>query len=396
MDSPLMPLFAHPAEIFERGEGPYLITDKGERYLDFIGGIAVSAFGYGRPEIIDALKAQADKVWHVSNLFKVPGQLELATRFANSTFADVAFFTNSGTEAVECALKLARKYHYANGNPDRIDILTFEGAFHGRSYAAVNATGNDSYLEGFGPRLPGYVTKLPFGDLEAVKAKVGPTTAAIFIEPIQGEGGCRTATPEFLCGLRKLCDEQGILLMYDEIQCGFGRSGKLFAHQWIDGVEPDVMCIAKGIGAGFPLGGCLATREAAKGMTFGAHGSTYGGNPLAMAVGIAAFDLMNSPGFLEEINRNAAAFTQGLASLADRHADFVVETRGRGFLRGLKIKGAPRDVQKIARDHKLLVGVAGDNVVRFAPPLIVTEAHIREAVEKLDEALALAKSERAA
>ena len=396
MDSPLMPLFAHPAEIFERGEGPYLYTDKGERYLDFIGGIAVNAFGYGRPEIINALKAQADKVWHVSNLFKVPGQIELGQRFADATFAEVAFFTNSGTEAVECALKLARKYHYANGNPDRIDILTFEGAFHGRSYAAVNATGNDSYLEGFGPRLPGYVTKIPYGDLDAVKAKVGPTTAAILIEPIQGEGGCRTATPEFLRGLRKLCDEQGILLMYDEIQCGFGRSGKLFAHQWIDGVEPDVMCIAKGIGAGFPLGGCLATREAAKGMTFGAHGSTYGGNPLAMAVGIAAFDLMTSPGFLEEINRNASIFTQGLASLADRHADFVVETRGKGFLRGLKIKGAPRDVQKIARDHKLLVGVAGDNVVRFAPPLIVTEAHIREAVEKLDEALAAAKSERAA
>jgi acetylornithine/N-succinyldiaminopimelate aminotransferase len=354
----------------------------------------VNAFGYGRPEIVNALKAQADKVWHLSNLYQIPGQDELAKRYVRDTFAEVAFWTNSGTEAMECALKLARKYHHANGAPERIDILSFEGAFHGRSYAAVNATGK--YLEGFGPLLPGYVTNLPFGDLGAVKAKIGPTTAAILIEPIQGEGGCRPASDEFLRGLRKLCDEHSLLLIYDEVQCGFGRSGKLFAHQWVDGAEPDVMCVAKGVGAGFPLGGCLATREAAKGMVFGAHGSTYGGNPLAMAVGVAAFDLMTSPGFIEEINRTAATLTQGLASLADRHADIVDEVRGKGLLRGLKLKIAPKGVQTEARARKLLVGTAGENVVRLAPPLIIGDEQVREAMAVLDDTLAAVKSERAA
>ncbi|HVY02911.1 MAG TPA: aspartate aminotransferase family protein, partial [Caulobacterales bacterium] len=306
----LFNVYAPAEEKFVRGEGVYLYTDTGARYLDFIAGIAVNALGHAHPKMIAALTEQAGKLWHLSNMFDIVGQEELAERYCARTFAEVVFFTNSGTEAIECALKLARKYHAANGNPEKVDVIGFSGSFHGRSYAAVNASGNAAYLEGFGPRLPGYV-QCEFGAWDKLNDLVGPNTAAILIEPVQGEGGCRAAPDEALKLMRKLCDERGALLIYDEVQCGVGRTGKLFAYEW-SGVAPDVMAVAKGIGAGFPLGACFATREAAKGMVKGSHGSTYGGNPLAMAVGKAAFDIIADEEFLAGVNDTANHLGQGL------------------------------------------------------------------------------------
>jgi acetylornithine/N-succinyldiaminopimelate aminotransferase len=295
----------------------------------------------------------------------------------------VIFFTNSGTEAVECALKTARRYHAANGQPERIDVIGFEGSFHGRSYAAVNASGNASYLEGFGPRLPGYVQQ-PFGDHEALKAAIGPTTAAIIIEPVQGEGGARSLSAVQLDALRALCDETGVLLIYDEIQCGLGRTGRLFAYEWADNAAPDIMCVAKALGGGFPVGACLATTEAAKGMTVGAHGSTYGGNPLAMAVGLAAIDELTKPELLAHVRAVAGYFGQQLSGLADRYPDVIAEVRGKGLLIGLKLIPNNRDFMALARDEKLLIAGGGDNCVRLLPPLVISIDEAREAVEKLE------------
>jgi acetylornithine/N-succinyldiaminopimelate aminotransferase len=385
----LFNVYAPAEEKFVRGEGVYLYTDTGARYLDFIAGIAVNALGHAHPKMIAALTEQAGKLWHLSNMFDIVGQEELAERYCARTFADVAFFTNSGTEAIECALKLTRKYHAVNGNPEKIDVIGFSGSFHGRSYAAVNASGNGAYLDGFGPRLPGYV-QCAFGEWDKLNTLVGPNTAAILIEPVQGEGGCRAVPDEALKLMRKLCDDHGALLIYDEVQCGVGRTGKLFAYEW-SGVAPDVMCVAKGIGAGFPLGACFSTREAAKGMVKGAHGSTYGGNPLAMAVGKAAFDIIAEDEFLAGVRDTANHFGQGLEGLKDRHPGVVEEIRGKGLLRGVKLKIDPKPIQANARGRGLLVGVAGDNCVRLAPPLIVSGAHVADAIEILDQALAAAK-----
>ena len=308
-----MGVYARSGPAFERGEGVRLYATDGTEYMDCVAGIAVNGLGHCHPKLVKALTDQAQKLWHVSNIYRIPEQDALADRLCAETFADVAFFTNSGTEAVELALKLARKFHDANGQPERIDVITFEGAFHGRSYAAVTAGGNEAYLKGFGPRLPGYV-HLPFGDMDALKAAIGPTTAAILIEPVQGEGGARSVSDADLREMRRLCDESGALLMFDEIQCGMGRTGKLFAHEWA-GVEPDVMCVAKAIGGGFPIGACLATSEAAKGMTFGTHGSTYGGNPLATTVGLAAFDEIAKPETLEHVRQLSGYFGQQLEGL---------------------------------------------------------------------------------
>ena len=289
---------------FERGVGARLFTTDGVEYLDCMAGIAVNALGHANPKLVQAVKDQAEKLWHVSNIFTIPGQEKLAKVLTDATFADVVFFGNSGAEAIECAIKTARKYHWAKGHPERIDIIGFEGSFHGRTLAAVNASGNASYLEGFGPKMPGFI-QLPFDDLDALKAAVGPTTAAIIVEPVQGEGGARCLSAESLRALRVLCDETGTLLILDEIQCGLGRTGKLFAYEWA-GIEPDIMAVAKALGGGFPVGACLATAEAAQGMTTGSHGSTYGGNPLAMAVGLAAMEELNSPQLLDHVNRFAA------------------------------------------------------------------------------------------
>ena len=334
-DAHIMGVYQRAPLAFERGEGVRLYGDDGRDYLDCVAGIAVNGLGHCHPVLVKALKDQADKLWHVSNIYRIPGQEELAERLCAHTFADMAFFTNSGTEAVELALKVARKYQSAAGYPERIDIITFEGAFHGRTYAAVTAGGNPSYIEGFGPKLPGYIT-VPFGDMEALKAAVGPTTAAILLEPVQGEGGARAFSDADLRTMRALCDEQGALLMYDEIQCGMGRTGKLFAYEW-SGVVPDVMCVAKALGGGFPVGACLTSRKAGEAMTVGSHGSTYGGNPLAMAVAIAAFDEIAKPEMLAHVNDVAGYFNQQLSGLLDRYPDIIEEIRGKGLLIGLKL-----------------------------------------------------------
>jgi len=378
----IMGVYNRAQVAFERGEGVRLYTAEGEEYLDCLAGIAVNALGHSHPRLVETLKAQAEKLWHVSNIFRIPGQEELATKLCATSFADVVFMTNSGTEAVELALKLARKYHSANGQPERIDIIGFDGSFHGRTYAAIHAAGNPSYTDGFGPIPAGYV-HLPFGDLEAVKAAISPTTAAILIEPVQGEGGARAAEDSYLRALRALCDEHGILLMYDEIQCGLGRTGKLYAYEH-SGAEPDVMMLAKALGGGFPVGACLATAEAAKGMTVGAHGSTYGGNPLAMAVGLAAMDELTKPALLDNVNRIAGYFNQQLEGLKARYPDVIVDVRGKGLLIGVKLGVNNRTFMQLARDQHLLIAGGGDNCIRLLPPLIMTEDEAREAIGKLE------------
>jgi acetylornithine/N-succinyldiaminopimelate aminotransferase len=389
----IMGVYNRAAVLFERGEGVRLYTDTGEEYLDCVAGIAVNALGHAHPKLVKALTDQAQKLWHISNIFKIPGQEALAKRLTDASFADVAFFTNSGTEAIELALKMARKYQVASGHPEKIDILTFEGAFHGRTYAAVFAAGNPSYTDGFGPDLPGYVN-LPFGDLEAVEKAISPTTAAILIEPVQGEGGARAASDAYLQGLRRLCDEHGLLLMYDEIQCGLGRTGKLFAYEY-SGAQPDVIALAKALGGGFPVGACLASAEAAKGMVVGTHGSTYGGNPLAMAVALAAIEEIDTPEMLEHVQRLSGYFTQQLEGLRSRFPDVVEEIRGKGLLIGLKLKVNNRAFMQLARDQKLLIAGGGDNCVRLLPPLIMTEEDAREVIEKLEATCAAAQAQAA-
>jgi len=393
-ESHILPVYSPPEQIFVRGEGCWIWDEQGNKYLDCIAGIAVNALGHAAPMLQKALTEQAAKLWHTSNMFKVKGQEELAAKYVRDCFADVVFFTNSGTEAIEGSLKTARKYHTANGNPERIDIIGFEGSFHGRSYAAINASGNPNYLEGFGPRLPGFL-QAKYNDLESVKALVGSTTAAIIVEPVQGEGGVRAATDDFLRGLRRLADERGFLLIFDEVQSGAGRTGKMWAHEW-SGVTPDIMAVAKGVGGGFPMGAFLATREASKGMVKGVHGTTFGGNPLAMAVGNACYDELSKPEFLERVNKVANHLGQALEGVKDRHPDLVVETRGKGLLRGLKLKIDPKPIQGKLRDRKVLVGVAGDNVLRLAPPLIIDEAQISQAIDAIDAVLAAQMAEAGA
>ena len=382
----IMPVYAPPEDVFVRGEGLRLYTEDGDAYLDFIAGIAVTALGHSHPALVEALKTQAEKLWHTSNMFRVPAAEELSRKICGRTFADRVFFTNSGTEAVEAALKTARKYHWSKGDADRVEILTFTGAFHGRSLGAIHAGGNPKYLEGFGPALPGF-TQIEWGDHDALDAAVTEKTAAVFVEPVQGEGGVRAMPEACLTGLRKLCDERGALLIYDEVQCGMGRTGKLFAHEWAPDAEPDIMCVAKGVGGGFPFGACLTSEETGVVMQPGSHGSTYGGNPLAMAVGTVVWDILSDDDFLAEVRRVSGTVAQGLKSLADSHPDKVDGVTGKGLLTGLKLKGAPKPVQGMCRDNRLLVGVAGNNVLRLAPPLVLTDADVREAVGIIDEAL---------
>ncbi len=380
----LMGVFARAPIAFERGQGVRLYTEDGEEYLDCLAGIAVNALGHNHPALVGALKDQGEKLWHVSNIFRIPGQERLAARLCELSFADVCFFTNSGTEAVECALKTARIYHVAGGHPERFEVISFEGAFHGRSYAAVNAAGNPSYVAGFGPELPGYI-HLPFGDLEAVKAAIGPATAAVIIEPVQGEGGARAAEDRYLRALRQLCDEHGVLLIYDEIQCGLGRTGQLFAYEH-SGAAPDIMCLAKALGGGFPIGACLATAEAAKGMVLGSHGSTYGGNPLAMAVAKAAVGEIATDAMLQHVRDVAGYFNQQLEGLKSRFPDIIADIRGRGLLIGVKLIPPNRDFMQAAREQHLLIAGGGDNCVRLLPPLIISQDEAHEAIGKLEAA----------
>jgi acetylornithine/N-succinyldiaminopimelate aminotransferase len=384
VNSPLLPIYARADVAFERGEGVWLETREGERYLDFGGGVAVNVLGHAHPHLVAALTEQAGKVWHTSNLYRIPEGERLAERLVASTFADVVFFSNSGAEALEASIKMARRYHYANGAPERFRIVTFEGAFHGRTLATIAAGGQKKYLEGFGPKVEGF-DQVPFDDDKALEAAIGPETAAILIEPIQGEGGVRTVANERLRKLRRLCDERGILLVLDEVQTGIGRTGKLFAHEW-SGIAPDIMAIAKGIGGGFPMGACLATREAASGMTPGSHGTTFGGNPLAMAVGNAVLDVVLKPGFLEHVQQMGLLLKQRLAELKDRHPAVIAEIRGQGLMLGLRLTVPNTDFVNAALEQKLLTIAAGENVVRLLPPLIVEEGDVAEAVGRLGAA----------
>ena len=395
--SALLPTFARADLSFERGEGAWLHDDRGDAYLDFGGGIAVNSLGYSHPHLVAALVEQAQKVWHVSNLVRIPGGERLADRLVEATFADKVFFTNSGAEANECAIKMARKYHAAGGHPERYRILTFEGAFHGRTLATIAAGGQQKYIEGFGPKVDGF-DQLSIDDTAGIEAWIGPDSAAFMIEPIMAEGGVRVVSPQKLRHLRDLADAHGLLLIFDEVQTGVGRSGRFFAHEKT-AVTPDIMSVAKGIGGGFPLGACLATDAAARGMTVGTHGTTFGGNPLAMACGNAVLDVVLGPGFLQEVERKSLLLKQRLAELKDRHPGVISEIRGDGLLIGLRLEVPNGEFTAAARDEKLLVVPAGDNTVRLLPPLVATDADIGEAVQRLDAAadkMARAKPRQAA
>ncbi len=391
MTSPLLQTYARADLSFERGEGPWLLGRDGERYLDFGAGIAVNSLGHAHPQLVKALTEQASRIWHTSNLYQIPEGERLAKRLVDNTFADVVFFSNSGAEANEAAIKMARIYHASKGRPERFRIITFEGAFHGRTLATIAAGGQAKYLEGFGPKVEGF-DQVPFDDLEALKAAIGPETAAILIEPIQGEGGIRPVPNAFLRELRRLCDEKGLLLIFDEIQTGVGRTGKLFAYEWT-GITPDIMSVAKGIGGGFPMGACLATAEAASGMTVGSHGTTFGGNPLAMAVGNAVLDVVLEPGFLERVERMGLLLKQRMAELKDRHPAVIAEVRGLGLMMGLRTHVPNTDFIAAARAQKIILIAAGDNVTRLLPPLIVGDPDVAEAVDRLDAACAAVESD---
>ncbi len=384
MITPVLPTYARIPLSFEYGEGAYLYTGDGEAYLDFGSGIAVNSLGHAHPHLVEVLGEQAAKLWHTSNLFNIPGQERLAQRLVDATFADTVFFTNSGGEAMECSIKMARKYHAHGGQPERFRIITFEGAFHGRTLATLAAGGQQKYLDGFGPKVEGF-DQVPFCDLDAAKAAIGDETAGILIEPIMGEGGIKLIEPQFLRALRKLCDQHGLLLILDEIQCGLGRTGKLYAHEWAN-ITPDILASAKGIGGGFPVGACLATQEAARGMTAGSHGSTFGGNPLAMAVGNGVLDIVLEPGFLEGVQKNALLLKQNLARICDEFPDVIEEIRGEGLMMGIKCKVANTELASACLEQKLLVVGAGENVIRILPPLISDAEVLNEGVARIERA----------
>ncbi len=376
-----------PVEV-DRGEGVWLHARDGQTYLDCVSGIATNALGHCHPKLVAAIQQQAARLWHVSNIFRIPGQEELAEKLTGASFADVVFFANSGTEAIECAIKTARRYHAARGNPERIDVIGFAGSFHGRTYAAVNASGNPSYLEGFGPRLPGYV-HVSVDDAAGLAAAIAaPTTAAVLVEPVQGEGGARALSVEWLQALKAMAHAAGVLVIYDEVQCGMGRTGRLFAHQWAPGAEPDIMAIAKAMGGGFPMAACLATRDAAQGMVVGTHGTTFGGNPLAMAVGNAAFDLLADPALLDHARAMGDRFAAGLGTLVAAYRDVAVDVRGKGLLIGVRLVVNNREMMATAREHGLLVAGGGENCIRLLPPLIITAHEVDAALDRLAMAFA--------
>jgi acetylornithine/N-succinyldiaminopimelate aminotransferase len=380
----MLPAYARVDLAFERGEGVWLIASNGDRYLDFASGVAVNALGHAHPHVVEAITEQAKKVIHVSNLYRIPEGERLADRLCALGFADLVFFANSGAEAMEGVIKMVRKYQSANGHPERYRIITFEGCFHGRTLATLAAAKNKKHLDGFGPPMDGF-DQVPIDDVEAVKRAITPETAGILIEPVQGEGGVRAASPSFVRALRQLCDERGLLLAFDEVQTGIGRLGEMFGYQKL-GVTPDVMGLAKGLGAGFPIGAVLATAEAAKGITPGTHGSTFGGNPLAAAAGNAVLDVVTKPGFLDHVRMMALLFRQRLAEIKDRHPAVISEVRGDGLLIGLKCVVPNGDLIDAMRAEKLLSVAAGDNVARLVPPLIVSEAEVADAIGRLDRA----------
>ena len=383
--TPLMPVYPRCGVRPVRGEGAYLFGEDGQQYLDFASGIAVNALGHAHPHLTKAIADQAATLMHVSNLYGSPQGEHLAQRLVDNTFADTVFFTNSGAEAVECAIKTARRYHFANGNPERHTLITFDTAFHGRTLGAISATNQAKMRDGFEPLLPGFAYAA-FNDLDAALALIDDNTAGFMVETIQGEGGVSAATPEFIQGLRRAADEHGLLLVLDEVQCGYGRTGKFFAHEHY-GITPDIMAVAKGIGGGFPLGACLATEEAAKGMVIGTHGSTYGGNPLAMAAGSAVLDVIGGEGFLDHVAAMGERLRGALEQMIPNHDHLFQEVRGKGLMLGLKLKTDSRRFVAFLRDeHQLLTVAAGDNVVRVLPPLVIDESHVAEFTQKLSDA----------
>ncbi len=393
MIASVLPTYNRAPLSFVRGEGSWLVEADGRRFLDLGAGIAVNALGHAHPALVAALTEQAGKLWHTSNLYQIPAQQALADALVEATFADTVFFTNSGTEAAELAIKMARRHWHEKGEA-RIEIVTFEGSFHGRSTGAIAAAGSEKMVKGYGPLMPGFV-HLQWGDHEALRAAVGPDTAAILIEPVQGEGGIRPLPDQCLKGLRDLCDETGALLILDEVQCGMGRTGRLFAHEWA-GVEPDIMMVAKGIGGGFPLGAVLATGRAAASMTAGTHGSTYGGNPLACAVGLAVMEIVADPAFLAEVNRKAGLFRQKLEGLVAARGEVFAGVRGSGLMLGLRCRAANTDVVKAGYAEEVLTVPASDNVLRLLPPLTITDEEIAEAVARLDRAAQAVRADAAA
>ncbi len=383
---PLYECFARRNLHFEQGHGVWLISDKGEHYLDFTSGIAVNALGYSHPKLVDTLKIQAEKLWHISNIFQSPEQASFATRLCANSFADKVFFCNSGTEALECAFKTARHYYYAAGHSERIEIITFEGAFHGRTLAALAATGHEKYLEGFGPKAGGFI-QVPFCDEVALRNAINKNTAAILIEPIQGEGGIRTVPHEYLRFLRKICDDNGLLLILDEVQTGIGRTGKLFAYEWSD-ITPDILTLAKGLGGGFPLGACLATDKVAKSMTLGTHGSTFGGNLLGMAVGNSVLDVLLEPSFLNHVQRMGDKLKSGLLHILNIYPDIICAVQGMGLMLGIQCIVPSNLVVNALENEYLLSVAANNNVVRLLPPLIIREEEIDESLHRIEKAIA--------
>jgi acetylornithine/N-succinyldiaminopimelate aminotransferase len=383
MSEALMPTYARAELAFERGEGPYLHATDGRRYLDFAAGIAVNVLGHSHPYLVAALMDQAEKLWHCSNLYRIPAGERLAERLCAASFADRVFFSNSGAEALECGFKLIRKYHDDSGNPGRYKVIGCQGSFHGRTLATLSAAGNPKYLEGFRPEVPGFV-QVAFGNMNELRAAIDDETAAVLVEPIQGEGGIRAAELDYLRALRQVCDEFGLLLFFDEVQCGMGRTGRLFAYEWA-GAAPDVMALAKGLGGGFPIGACLATETAAAGMTAGTHGSTFGGNPLAMAVANAVLDVLLAEGFLDDVERTGALLRTGLVALAGRHPQVLAGLRGRGLMLGLECVVPAGEMVARLRTAGLLTVGAAENVVRIVPPLIIDEGHVEEALTILEQ-----------
>ena len=385
MISAVLPTYSRADLEFVKGEGAWLTEADGSHFLDLASGIAVNSLGHAHPDLVQVIKSQAEKLWHVSNLYEIPQQRALANALVANSFADTVFFTNSGTESCELAVKMARKYWFEKGYPDKSEIITLEGSFHGRSSAGIAATASEKMTKGFGPLLPGFVN-IDWTDQETINSTISDRTAAVLIEPIQGEGGIRVLPEPFLRGIKKICDENDVLLILDEVQCGVGRTGKLFAHEWV-GIEPDIMMVAKGIGGGFPLGAVLAKENAASGMTAGTHGSTYGGNPLGCSIGLKVMDIISDPNFLHDVNRKAKIFYDGLLELLKKNTSIFEEVRGKGLMLGLKCNVQNIDVVKEGYSKKLLTVPAGDNVIRLLPPLTITESDIDEALKKIDSVM---------
>ena len=382
MITPVLPTYARADLEFVKGKGAWLTEADGSHFLDLASGIAVNSLGHAHPDLVKIIKSQAEKLWHVSNLYEIPQQRALAEILVENSFADTVFFTNSGTESCELAVKMARKYWFEKGYHDKFEIITFEGSFHGRSSAGIAATASEKMTKGFGPLLPGFLS-INWNNHEAIKNSISDRTAAILLEPIQGEGGIRVVPEQCLKGIREFCDENKILLILDEVQCGVGRTGKLFAHEWAE-IEPDIMMVAKGIGGGFPLGAVLAKENAASGMTAGTHGSTYGGNPLGCSIGLKVMDIISNPNFLLDVNHKAKNFRAGLSELLNKNTSIFEEVRGKGLMLGLKCKVQNIDVVNAGYSNKLLTVPAGDNVVRLLPPLTISDKEIKQALEKVD------------